>query len=429
MIKNPKKQFFSPHFLLAILLLPLVGFFVYAKVYQPHFFIFLALALLACILLLVSLHIRLIKKQAEISLQKQDYLERVNLIEAEILKQEQTIEALRQKIINHALLKELTEKLTMCLTLEDTSLALSSEVSQLWSDDVTIILYLFHHEKRELGIISSQKGQYHINLKAKKGDVFDQWVVKTMQPLLIEDTRNDFRFDLDKIILEEYRPIRSVMSVPLIVHHKPIGILRVDCPQEKEFTTEDLRLLMTMGDVGAMAIENAQLYEKLEDLAIRDSLTRLYLRRYLLDRLPQEIGRVLRRKQELSFLMIDIDNFKQYNDKFGHMAGDIVLRTAGMILREIFQAPGDLVCRYGGEEFVVILPDCPKPKAVELAEEVRKRIELQSIILRREKTSITVSVGVATFPKDAQIKEELIQQADYALYSAKQSGKNKVCTV
>ena len=100
--------------------------------------------------------------------------------------------------------------------------------------------------------------------------------------------------------------------------------------------------------------------------------------------------------------MIDIDDFKKYNDRFGHVAGDIVLKTVAQILTEVFKEPGTLICRYGGEEFVIILPDCPRKEAVKLAEQVRDKIETFSIILRREKTRVTVSVGVAALPEDAK---------------------------
>jgi diguanylate cyclase (GGDEF)-like protein len=168
------------------------------------------------------------------------------------------------------------------------------------------------------------------------------------------------------------------------------------------------------------------LYEQIEQLAIKDGLTNLYLKRYFLDRMSEEIARQLRHKTQLSFLMIDLDKFKEYNDRFGHVAGDIVLKTMGFILTDFFKSPGDLVCRYGGEEFSVLLPDCSKLKALELAEQLRGRIEKQPILLRRQKTHITISAGIATFPKDAQSKEELISKADQALYKAKQSGRNSI---
>lgn len=377
---------------------------------------------------LIPLRFRLVRNRSTIDLQIEDMGERINMVGVFIQKEKQAIESFRKKIDNFSKLKDVTEQLSMCLTLEDTSRTLSDEVGKLYGQkDRTIILYLFHSKTGRLGISSSQKGQMRVNIKSKNGDEFDQWVVKTMQSLLIEDAKNDYRFDVDKIKTEDDRKVRSLITVPMTVGNKALGILRVDSPLEDQFDTEDLRFLTTIGDVGALAVENAQLYEHVQQLAIRDGLTNLYLRRYLLERMPNEISRALRNQTELSFVMIDIDKFKRYNDKFGHMAGDIVLKTVGMLMSEFFQYPGNLVCRYGGEEFCVLLPDCSKKKVAELAEEFRHLVEKKIVVLRREKTHITVSMGVASLPTDTQHYEELIGKADQALYQAKETGRNKVC--
>ncbi len=429
MTQKPKTQLFNfPALLIIVLLLPLVGFFIFATIFEPKFFIFIGMGLFVCILYLIILRSRLIKKQSEIRVWILNYGEQMNLVEAGILQEKAAIESFRDKIVNYSQLKGLTEKLSMCLTLEDTSKTFSTEVNRLFGDkDTTIILYLFHSKTGALGITSSQKGQLRVNIKSKKGDVFDQWIVKTMQPLLIEDAKSDYRFDVDRIVTQDAREIVSLISIPLMVGNKALGILRIDNPHENHFTTEDLRFLTTIGDLGAIAIENAQLYECVEQLAIKDGLTGLYLRRHLLDRMPEEISRQLRQKTPLAFLMLDLDKFKQYNDKFGHIAGDIVLRTVGMILSDLFKDPGMLICRYGGEEFSVLLSDCTRQRALELAKEAKKRISEQTIILRREKTRVTISIGVAMFPKDAQNAKELIHKADQALYRAKEEGRNKVC--
>jgi len=425
--KLKKPLFSSPCPCTAMLSIPLLGFFIFAIFFNNAFFIFLTISLLIIIFSLIPLRGSLIKKESGSLLQVQNCLEQRNLLEVEITQEDQAILSCQEKIINAVYLKDMTEKLSMCLSLEDTSKTLSAEVDQLFGDTgTTIILYLFHSKTGELGLSSSKKGQMRVNIKSKKGDIFDQWLVRAMQPLLVEDTRSDYRFDIDKIVIDDARSIRSLISVPLMVGNKALGILRVDSPHAKHFTTEDLRFLTMIGDLGAVAIENAQLYEQVEQLAIKDSLTDLYLRRYLQERIPKEISRHLRQKTELSFLMFDLDMFKEYNDKFGHMAGDIVLRTFGMILADFFKEPGDLVCRYGGEEFCVLLPECSKKKALELAQGIRKKVKEQTIFLRREKTHITVSIGVATFPADAHNKEDLIHKADMALYKAKAKGRNRV---
>lgn len=428
MINKPKKQLFSlPDLLPAFLIIPLILFFAYATYVEPRFFIVLGASLGGGVFFLGWTNFLILRRQTTAEFKKQEILEKNNLLEAEFTKESQTIDSLRQKVSDYLQLKGLVEKLCGAVTLADTSRTLSTEVNKVFGhQDHTVILYLFQSASGELGISASQKGQMEINIKAKKGDLCDQLVVKTMKPLLIEDTHNDFRIDADQVKGEEVRPVRSLMSVPMLVGDKAIGILRVDSPQPGHFTAEDIRLLTTVGDLGAMAIENAQLYERAQELAIHDSLTGLFLRRYFLDRLSYEIARELRLKSKLAFLMIDLDHFKQYNDRYGHMAGDIVLKTVAGLLAETFNQPGSMICRYGGEEFAVMLADCSKAKARDLAEKVSKLIAARDIVLRRENTRITVSIGVAVFPEDAQIREELIQKADLALYQAKNSGRNQV---
>lgn len=428
MTRIPKKRLSSLLFLPAVIFFAAtVGFFVYA-VSNPDFFTVLIFIFLIILPFLFFSRYQFITQQSETNLEKQDCIEKTNLLQAELEKENQIIMALRKKVVGYTQLKDLTEKLSLCLSLGDTSEMLCSQTDRLFGGrEVTAILYLFESRTGQLGISSSQKGQMQVNIKSKKGDVFDSWVAKMFQPLLVEDAKTDFRFDIGKLRVDESHAIRSLISVPLLIGNKALGILRVDSPKENHFIIEDLRFLTTIGDIGVIAIENAQLYEHLEELAIKDSLTGLYLRRYLVERMKEEVGRELRRHKDLSFLMIDLDRFKDYNDKFGHTAGDIVLKTIGAVLTKTFNEPGMMVCRYGGEEFGVLLPECSKRQAVRLAEELRKQIENQEIILRKEKTRISVSIGVASFPEDAQFKEELMAKADQAMYKAKNQGRNRVC--
>ncbi len=177
----------------------------------------------------------------------------------------------------------------------------------------------------------------------------------------------------------------------------------------------------------ALVLRRIRLYEKIEELAITDSLTHIFTRRYSLERLGEEFSRAANHKFQISFLMIDVDNFKSYNDKYGHLVGDAILKNIASVIklniREI-----DLLGRYGGEEFVCILPETSKDGANFAAERIRKAVEEKEIRAYDEILKVTVSLGVATFPHDASNPAELVDKSDWALYRAKKMGKNRVCS-
>jgi len=173
------------------------------------------------------------------------------------------------------------------------------------------------------------------------------------------------------------------------------------------------------------SIKRARLYEQVQELAITDSLTKVFTRRYSLDRFEEELRRSGEFNLSMSFLMIDIDNFKSFNDKYGHLVGDAILKSAADIIklncREI-----DLIGRYGGEEFMVIMPMTSKDGGLFAAERIRKSLESKQIRAFDELLKVTLSIGVASFPQDAGDCQDLIDKADWALYRSKQTGKNKV---
>lgn len=429
MIKTLKKQLFKQSLVFALALFPLIFFLAYTIYTQRRISLVFILCLFFFIVYLIFVFNRLMNKKAVVSMRIQDERERINLTESEMNHEKKAIQAFKDKIVQVSYLKDLTEKLSQCLSLDETIKTLSAEIPQIFSHkNVCLILFLYHAKSGELILTLSQKDKNPLSVKSKKGDLFDQWTIKNLQPLIVEDIHNDYRFDLDRHPLDETRTFQSLIASPLLVGHKVWGIIRLDSPSKNYFTVDDLRFLTTISDLAAVAIENAKLYERLEQMAIKDGLTGLYLRRFLLERMPEELSRHSRRGDEMSFLMIDLDKFKDYNDTFGHIAGDIVLRTVGNLLAEFFAEPGYVVARYGGEEFAVLLPHCSKHKALQLAEKFRKKIESQELLLRREKTHMTVSIGVAAFPQDGQMKEDIIYKADKALYKAKQEGRNRVCS-
>lgn len=175
----------------------------------------------------------------------------------------------------------------------------------------------------------------------------------------------------------------------------------------------------------ALALRRIRLYNDVENMAITDGLTRMHTRRHFNERFEEEFGRAKLKKDPLALLMIDVDHFKKVNDQYGHLTGDMVLREVSRIIasqiREI-----DIAGRYGGEEFCVILPDTDRPGALVVAERIRQAVHEYKIKAYDAALAVSVSIGAAAFPEDALQMEELLDKADWALYRAKKSGRNRV---
>jgi len=390
-------------------------------------FIILVYGLVSLILFLISRKNR--NKVDLLTIKKQDLLEKMNLLEESINKEKALVSALEKKNSRYALLKQALDKFNQTLILEDLGETVVEESFALFGKNSTIIVYLINRENNKLEVLSSRKVNSDIIIKEKHGDVFDEWVLKHNQVLLIEDTNKDFRFDPELIKNTISRNLGSVMIAPLVTPNRFIGLIRIESELVSKFSSEDLRFLSTIASLISVSLENSILYERTEELAIRDGLTGLYLRRFLDERGAEEMQYALKQKYELSLLMLDIDYFKSYNDRFGHRSGDIVLMHIADLLKGIFNSQNIIVSRFGGEEFCVLLPMTKKKEASKIAENLRKGIQDGVIFLRREPVKLTVSIGVATFPADGNSWLDLVKQSDAAMYKAKQNGRNKVCSL
>jgi diguanylate cyclase (GGDEF)-like protein len=264
-----------------------------------------------------------------------------------------------------------------------------------------------------------------------------------------------------RISFEKYGD-KAYLNVPLVFRDLPYGLLvLIETERERRFTAAEIELAEALAEQAAVAIEHARLYRVSEQRAITDGLTGLYNHRYFYERLGQEIARAQRYGSPVSLLMVDIDDFKAFNDTRGHVAGDEVLRSVAGILGAALRHDIDIAARYGGEEFAIILPNTPldgaadpqlampvpaETEAVEgegdplepvagnldgaeaVAERVRTRFEHACLTDAdgRPGSCLTVSVGVASFPGLSDTVEELVRNADAALYKAKRGGKNRV---
>ncbi len=218
----------------------------------------------------------------------------------------------------------------------------------------------------------------------------------------------------------------SQMLIPLTVSDQVIGAMSaLNYGPQGKFQDNDLRLFITIGNQVSIALENARLFSQVEQLAMYDTLTGLHNRHHFFQDAEQELARAVRYKKPLALAMIDIDHFKAVNDAYGHIAGDLVLRHIAQVCRTTMRKI-DIIGRYGGEEFTILMPETSPQNAHRAASRLRQRIEEAVTYLPGESIRVTVSIGVATLEEGCRDVTSLISCADQALYQAKQAGRNRV---
>jgi diguanylate cyclase (GGDEF)-like protein len=246
-------------------------------------------------------------------------------------------------------------------------------------------------------------------------------VFEDMKPVIINKGSKDPRFKSKQV---RDLDVESLLCTPMIRKDRCIGVINISNRRNHTpFQDADKSLMEIVSHHAATVIENARLYK----LATVDGLTQLYVVRYFKVRLLEEFLRATRYRKSISVLMSDIDHFKNFNDTYGHQMGDIVLASVAGVVRETVRL-SDFAARYGGEEFIVILPETDGEGAYKLAERVREQVENLRVPTANGDLSVTISVGVVTYPDyEMETSEEMIACADAALYQAKQTGRNKTC--
>jgi diguanylate cyclase (GGDEF)-like protein len=227
---------------------------------------------------------------------------------------------------------------------------------------------------------------------------------------------------------------RSIVSatgylcVPMVAHGETMGVLHIRCSSENRNSRNIVaNSAKTAAEQLSLILANLRLRETLRNQSIRDPQTGLFNRRYMIDSLDRELARAERSSKPVVVAMLDIDHFKNLNDSFGHAAGDAVLREWSSLLKTNFRG-SDIVCRFGGEEFVIILPEISVDIAFERMEQLRQDIRHMTVRQDRETIhGMTVSIGIAYFPVHGRTNQALLRAVDQALYRAKELGRN--CTV
>jgi len=289
-------------------------------------------------------------------------------------------------------------------------------------------LLMMDEETEELRfeIVVGETAESIKDLRLKPGEGVAGWVALNKTPVLVPDVARDPRFSKRADEISDFKT-SSIICVPLVTREKCLGVIElINKVEDEGFGPEDLLVLTTLADYTAIAIENASFFNKVQELTITDDLTRLYNSRFLQSRIEYEVDRAGRFKNDLSMIFLDLDYFKDVNDKFGHMSGSNLLReVAQVIVRTLRKV--DIACRYGGDEFIVLMPNTPKNKAVMVAEKLRGEIKRHTFLKDQGLAlKLTGSFGVASFPDDASGKEDLIRMADAAMYRVKNRTRDGV---
>jgi diguanylate cyclase (GGDEF)-like protein len=286
---------------------------------------------------------------------------------------------------------------------------------------------MLDEEKQELSfeLALGEKGKDVSSFKVRVGEGIAGWVAERGQPAIVNDTSKDPRF-ARRFDSETRFRTRSVLCAPPISRGRTIGVVQVINRLGGKFSQADLDLLLTLVEPCAIAIENAQLFQRTEQLTITDDLTKLFNSRYLNLYIGREIKRCKRHGIPLSVIFLDLDGFKGVNDAHGHLAGSRTLTEVGSILVEAVRE-SDILARYGGDEFVVVLPETPPSGALVIAERIRRSIEAHTFLRDQGlEARISASFGIASYPDHALSPEGLIQKADQAMYRAKERDKNGI---
>jgi diguanylate cyclase (GGDEF)-like protein len=393
----------------------------YAVFYYNIYIIFLGIA--AVIGYRIFLNLRTVKNRSYAQLETLDVHK--NTLSAQLARKERDISYAKSRVQRYAALKDLTEDLNSTLKLEEIASLITKKAFEIIGRSDRAFLFLVDEERRELELFYRKQLNRAVSPDIKKAEIFDNWVLKQRKSLIIEDLDDDFRFSGEAVRDQRDREFKSVIGVPLVSEKKVSGIIRMDSKTKGAYTQDDLRLLNIISGLAAVSIENAMLYQKTNFLAVTDSLTGLYVQRYFREALNAELKKAKAAGEKFSILMIDLDHFKECNDKYGHAAGDILLNKLAHIIKTHIE-PGHISARYGGEEFAIILSGIDKKAAVIISEGIRQKVEASSFTLRRDQVGITVSIGVSSFPKDGSSAQEVLKKADENLYRAKEAGRNQV---
>lgn len=316
-----------------------------------------------------------------------------------------------------SLLSEMNDRLQVCHDVKEISPVVRHYLPRLFPDSSGNLLVINH--SRSLVEVHAEWGLHANSEKIFQPD--DCWALRQGRLHVVEDPDSG-------LICNHCRSdnIREYVCAPMIAYGEVLGVLHVSGLRENSLSAGDRQIILSAAEHLALAVANLRLRDALQMRSVRDPLTGLFNRRYLQESLEREVARSVRSSLPTCVLMLDIDHFKRFNDTHGHEAGDIVLREFGALLMNSVRTE-DIACRYGGEEFTIVMPGADAETALDRAEQIRDGISRLSLVHKGESLpSIHVSIGVSMAPDNGIDVDDLIEAADKALYFAKRHGRNQV---
>ncbi|MGA2632178.1 MAG: sensor domain-containing diguanylate cyclase [Terriglobia bacterium] len=334
---------------------------------------------------------------------------------------------LKRQIERLSLFHEIGKALASTIDLQKILQTVMEKISDLLQPDTWSLLMLDEAGKELYFEIAIGAGADKLkDVRLKVGEGIAGWVAQNGEPVLIEDVKRDPRFTsrIDDITQMD---TRSVVCVPIKGKEKILGVIElVNCLGRESFRKSDIPILKSLADYAAIALENARYIQRIHELTITDDCTALYNARHLNFVLDAEIYRSTRYGYEFSVIFLDLDHFKQVNDTHGHLVGSKLLWMIGDLIKSHLRLI-DYAFRYGGDEFVVLLPQTSKQNALQVVR--RLKVMLNARVFFQEEglnISVTSSFGVAAFPVDGRSRRELLRMADEAMYLVKNTTRDSI---
>jgi diguanylate cyclase (GGDEF)-like protein len=325
-----------------------------------------------------------------------------------------------------SILHDVAKTLTSSLNLDSILQAIMDKVAAYFKPD-TWSLLMTDDEHRELyfAIAVGDASESLKSVRLKIGEGIAGWVAKHGEPLVVPDVAADERFAPRVDEMTQWQT-KSILCVPLASKNRILGVIQLINVDMTSFGSDQFKLLQALADYAAIAIDNARAVEKIQELTITDDCTGLYNARHLYDTIDSEVYRSIRFGYEFSVLFLDLDHFKLINDNHGHLVGSRLLYEVGTTIKSRLRLI-DYAFRYGGDEFVVLLPQTSKQSALVVARRLLDILRSTHFHLGDGlDLNIRASMGVASFPDDARNAHDLIRQADEMMYSIKNTTRDAV---